>query len=239
MSFSAVATFSPAVTSKTFTLVPVSAGDFILMGIVCSGTTADWATALSSAAGQVTWSVLVGHNVFTNNGVTETVFLGQVVTAASHTVTITTNAGTPTIRAGGQEFSNTAGFSAVTLDASGTIDVISSGKFPSVTPTRAGDLYWSFIFDNGAGTAGSTSGYVYGTDTNGNLKCYNLACANSAQQPNIGDTATDGDSGIAVMLYEASGSSPRRIGDMRVRRAVGQSGVKGPAAGAFARLGDR
>ena len=204
MTFSAVTTFSPAVTGKTFPLAATTAGDWVLFGVVCTATQADWATALTSAAGQVTWSVLVSHALLPNNNVTETIFLGHVTATGSHTVTITTNAGSPTIRVGGQEFSNTSGFSAVTLDASGTIDVASAGKFPSVTPAHgAGDLYWSFIYDNGTGTAGSTSGYVYGTDTNGNLKAYNLSCANSAQQPNIGDTATDGSSGIAVMLYEA------------------------------------
>jgi len=238
VTFSAVTTFSPAVTGKTFTLAPTTAGDWVLFGVVCTGTQADWATALASAAGQVTWSVLVSHALLPNNNVTETIFLGHVVTAASHTVTITTNAGSPTIRAGGQEFSNTSGFSAVTLDASGTIDVASAGKFPSVTPGHgAGDLYWSFLFDNGTGTAGSTSGYVYGTDTNGNLKAYNLSCANAAQQPNIGDTATDGSSGVAVMLYEAvtSVSGAAALGGSGALTAAAL--VTQPAAAALAGAG--
>jgi hypothetical protein len=180
-------------------------GHFILFGLTCGSTTADWVTALTSAGGNVTWSVLAGHSVFTTNGNTQTVFIGKVVTASSHTVTVTTNAGSPLIIAGGQEFSNTAGFAAVTLDASGTVDIASSGHFPSVTPTRASDLYWAYIYDSGTGTAGSTSGYVYSTDSIGNLKCYNLSCANSAQQPNIGDTG--GTAGIGVMLYENTGTT--------------------------------
>jgi hypothetical protein len=193
---------SPTVSSKTFTLVPTAVGDFILLGVVCTGTTADWATALSSAGGNVTWSAPVPHfaSGSSGNNVTEAVFIGHVIIASSHLVTITTNAGSPTIRAGGQEFFSSAGFSAVTLDASGTIDVASAGKFAAVTPDHgAGDLYWSFIYNNGIGVAGTTSGYRYHLDSNGNLQTYNLLCASTLQQPGIGDT--NGTSGIAVMLY--------------------------------------
>jgi hypothetical protein len=190
---------SPTVSSKTFTLAPGAVGDFILFGVICTATTADWATALSSS--NVTWSALGSHFASggSGNNVTEQLFLGKVTAASSAVVTITTNAGSPVIRAGGQEFSTTAGFSAVALDASGTIDGAASGKFPPVTPARAGDLYWSFIYDNGVGVVGTTSGYTYHLDSNGNLQAYCLSCADTSQQPNIGDT--NGTSGIGVMLF--------------------------------------
>jgi hypothetical protein len=193
---------NPTVTTKTFTLVPSTAGDFILFGVLCSSTTTSWATALTSAGGNVTWSALGTHLASTVNTATTAYFIGQVVTASSHTVTVTTNTGSPAMRAAGSEFSNTSGFAAVTLDASANVDVASAGSFPSVTPSQAGDLYWSYVFDNGTGTAGSTSGFTYRIDANGNPLCYNTSCTSSAQHPNIGDTG-DGTSGTGFMFLES------------------------------------
>ncbi len=208
MSFSAVGTvIKPTVASTTFTLVPGGVGDFIVIGVLAgfpSSSTTAWATALSSAGGDVTWSVLVAHTAFSVQAGVETVFIGTVVTASSHTVTLTFNTGTPAVRVAGQEFSNTAGTSAVTLDASGTVDTASSGHYAPVTPTRANDLYWGYCWDSGTVANGSTSGYTYQADASGNGMTYNLSCANSTQTPNTGNT--DGLSGLGVMLYEASTS---------------------------------
>ena len=195
--------FDPVVTSKQFTLAPTAAGDFILAAILCPTTNADWATALSSAGGNVLWSS-VGSPAHLASGVntaTAALFIGQVITASSHTVTITTNTGSPTLRMLGSEFNCPNGFSAVTVDASGTKDVASSGSFPPVTPTRAGDLYWSACYDFGSGSTGTTPGYTYEVDPNGNVLCFNISCPNSTQTPNIGNT--DGITGIGIMLYSA------------------------------------
>lgn len=132
-------------------------------------------------------------------------FIGKVTSTSAANQTVTFNTGTPTLRVGWQEFSTTIGYSSISLQASGTIDVISNGAFPSVTPSAAGQTYWSFAYDNGTGIAGSSSGYVYAVDSvNGNLQCYNTGCTSSAQTPNIGDTATDGTSGIGVIVTEAA-----------------------------------
>lgn len=207
MSFS-VATgtlINPAVSTTTFTLVPHASGNFIILEILAgfsAGSTTSYATALSSASGDVTWSVLVAHHAFTNNPGVSTVFIGNVVTASSHTVTITFNTGTPTVRVAGLEFSNTGGFGAVTLDASGTVDLASNGTMPSVSPTKTGDLYCGYVYNNGGSpVVGSTSGFTYFLDANGNQFAYRLSCTNSAQTPNIGDS--NGTSGTGVMLYEA------------------------------------
>lgn len=201
MSFTAVGSSFPAsLSGKTFSLTPHAAGDFILLE-VASESAADFATALSSS--NVTWTVLVAHTSLGGTfSITSTVFLGHVTSTGTATVTITFNAGSPTYTCCGQEFSNTLGFSALTLDASGTIALASNGKFPSVTPGHgSGDLYWGYVFDTNTGVAGSTSGYTYELDPGTNILAYNTSCANSAQQPNIGDA--NGTYGIAVMLYEA------------------------------------
>jgi len=177
-----------------------------LLTVTCTVTTS-WATTLTAAGGTVTWTPYTlggsAHKVFTNNAVTQATFIGQINSTGAANQTVAFNTGTPALRIGWQEFSTTAGFASITLDNFGTIDQLSSGIFPSITPAAAGRTYWSFGYDNGTGVAGSTSGYTYAVDgVNGNLQAYNTNCAGSAQQPNIGDTATDGLSAIAIVVYE-------------------------------------
>jgi hypothetical protein len=196
----------PVVTSKQFTLTPAAVGDFILMGITCPSNNADYATALSSS--NVTWAPIGSpSHILSSAGNTATcaIFLGKVTSTSSAVVTVTTNAGTTiTLRALGSEFSNTLGFSALTLDNTGTVDVVTGAKMAPVTPTRSGDLYWGCCYDNGTATAGTTSGFTYKIDANGNPIAYNTNCANATQSPNLGDAGSDGTTGISVMLYEAA-----------------------------------
>jgi hypothetical protein len=185
-------------TASTFSLTPAGVGHFILIEVV-SETAADYATALTSS--NVTWSVLVAHTSLTANNVVATVFLGHVTAASAATVTVTLAAGSPTLRISGQEFSTTAGFSAVTLDTSGTVNAATTLS-PSLTPGHgSGELYWYYGFNSATATTGSTSGYTYNVDANGNGMCYDAACTSGAQQPAWG--ASDTISGIAVLLYEA------------------------------------
>lgn len=187
-------------TAHTFTLTPHAAGNFFLVGVI-SETAADYATALSSS--NVTWSVLVAHTAFTANAVVETVFIGVATSTSSATVTVTFAAGNPTTRTAWQEFSASLGYGAVRLDTSSTVDVASSGSFPSLTPSHgAGELYWGYLFDSGTGTAGSTAGFSYFIDPNGNPMTYNPSCGTGAQHPNIGDSS-DGVSGLGALLYQA------------------------------------
>jgi hypothetical protein len=188
-------------TAKTFTLTPHAVGDFILLWVI-SETTADYASAVSSSNvnSGADWTVLVAHHTFTNNTVAQTVFIGQVTSTSGATVTVTT-AGSPVIRVAWQEFTTTAGYASVTLDAPGTTDTATGGTMPPVTPTKLHDLYCGYVYDNGSALAGSTSGYTYTVDAEFNTFAYNTSCANSTQTPNIGDG--NGTSGIGVMLYEA------------------------------------
>jgi hypothetical protein len=204
--FTAVAAPS-ATTAHTFTLTPHavhdSGGDHFIVVSVISETTADYATSLSST--NVTWdaSPLVTHTVFTHNVVVQTLFKGKVTAASSATVTISFAAGNPVTRTVWQEFAGSLGYSAVVLDSSGTVDVASAGSFPSLTPAHgSGELFWGCLFDSGTGTAGSTAGFSYYIDPNGNPVAYNANCGTGAQHPNIGDPS-DSVSGIAVLLYQA------------------------------------
>ena len=63
-----------------------------------------------------------------------------------------------------------------------------------------------YAYNDGAASAGSTSGYTYYADPNGNGACWNPACTTSAQAPAWADS--DFRDGIAVLLYEAPASPP-------------------------------
>jgi hypothetical protein len=198
-----------AATANNFSLTPGTSDGkdhFILLWVTTESTT-QWATALSST--NLSWATpLAGHTIFTTGGVAQTVFIGKVTSPGSAAnQAITFNSGTPTLRIAWQEFSTTAGYASITLDASGTIDVGSSGKMPPATSTGTARTYGGYVFNNGTGTAGSTSGFTYFIDPNGNQLAYNTSCGSGLQQPNIGDTA-DGTSGIAVLLFEAVTSFP-------------------------------
>lgn len=220
---------TPAVSGKTFTLAPHAVGDVILIEVI-SATAADYATALSSS--NVAWdpAPLVAHTALAANSVAATVFKGQVTAATSSTVTITTAAGSPTLRAAGIELSAAGGYAGVALDASGTVSA-ATALCPALTPGRgAGEAYFCFVFDAGSSTAGSTSGYTYGADANGNGLCYNAACASGTQQPAFG--ASDTISGIAVLLYQAGPSGFAQPGAVPSRHPAARKGTAKGSPGA-------
>ena len=190
-----------ASTSASFSLTPGGAGDFIIVFAITEST-ADYASALSSS--NVTWQVLLPHQVI--GSTYQTVFIGKVTSTSAATVTVSCNAGTPTLRLAGKEFSTTAGYSSVTLDTSGTISATTT-LFPSLNPAHgSGECYAGYAFNSATASAGSTSGFTYYVDANGNGLAYNAACANSPQQPAWADTDTI--TGTAVLLYEAPPVSP-------------------------------
>ncbi|HEY1705596.1 MAG TPA: hypothetical protein VGG75_38410 [Trebonia sp.] len=188
-------------TAKTFTLTPSTVGDFILLWVTAE-TVADYAVSISSS--NISWVVtpLVAHHAFTNNLVVQSVFIGEVTSTSGATQTIVTAAGSPTLRIAWQEFSTTAGYASITLNVSGTTDTLSSGTMPPVTTTVTGCTYAGYVYDNGSGVIGTTSGYKYQLDTNSNQYAYSTTPLGiSTYTPNIGDA--NGTSGIAVAVYEA------------------------------------
>lgn len=210
MTFAAVG--SPvAVAASTFTFVPSATGDFVVAEVACSSATVS-ATALTSAGGDITWSQLVAPTTLAANTQICTVFIGKVITASSHLVTVTFSGTAPTVRGFAQEGSSTAGFSAVTLDSSGTVNS-ATANYPTLTPAHgAGGFYLGFAFNSSTAVAGSTSGYTYNAsvDGNGNGMCYNASCTSSAQTPVWGDSNSK--SGVAVLLYEAAlASAPQPL----------------------------
>lgn len=202
MTFASAGSATIDSTSKTFTLNPgtlgLVVGNFIVYS-VWSETSADPATAMSSS--NATWSVLAGPTTLGTGA--STVFIGEITSTSSATVSITT-AGSPTVRSAGWPFSTTAGFANVALDTSGTVNA-STLDMPSLTPAKtSGELYFCFCFAVGTGfTPGSTPGISYEADANSNPLAFDAACGSTgtAVQPVWSGTAST-ISGIAVLLYE-------------------------------------
>ncbi len=207
-------------TANGFSLTPSSTafGEFILLWVT-SLTAADFATALTGS--NMMWSVLVPHHAFSSGGsVVQTVFIGQPLNTSAQNQTITFNTGSPSVQVAWREFNCSAGFNAITLDATGFVDLATNGALPSVTPTHTNDMYATSTWDAGTGVAGNTPGFTYAIDTSNNHFAYNLQCTSSTQSPNIGDT--NGTSGIGVMLSiqpsPKTAPPPRKYSKMRKSR---------------------
>lgn len=190
MSFAGAGSFISAAASS-FTLTPSGTGHVIVLFVASNGSAA---TALSSS--NVTWSVLVAGTAVGSEQFT--VFKGVVTTASAATVTVTVS-GSPTLRIGGHEYSTTAGAASVALYTSGTLNATGTG-WPSLT-ALAGQLYAGFEFNSGTAVSGSTSGYTYGADANGNGIAFNPGTGAGATSPVWGDS--DARSVMAVLLLEA------------------------------------
>jgi hypothetical protein len=200
MSFGGGSNFGYSTTS-TFSLTPSTVGDLILVEVI-SETVADYAIELSST--NVTWTVLVAHTALPAIGslYISTIFIGEVTSTSTETVTVTYNTGSPTVRIFWAEFNNTTGYGNLELDTVGVVST-STLNFPSLTPHGTGELYFGYAFNAGSAVAGSTSGYTYQIDANGNGACWNTDCTGSVQTPVWGGTAAD-IYGIAVLIREAT-----------------------------------
>lgn len=201
MSWSAVGGIIHATTS-TFSLTPGGAGDLILLEVTTGNATSS-CTGVSSS--NVTW-IQVG-TTFTGSGNPNaaSVFAGTVTSTSTQTVTLSFSGAPSTIRADGQEFSSTAGSWAID-GSQGNLDTGATNTWVSLTPSASGALYWGYAFDSGTATAGSTPGYVYVPDANGNGMAYNLSCASG-----VATAPVWGDSGFAfgiMVLMKETGTIP-------------------------------
>jgi hypothetical protein len=196
VTWAAVGSELNSTSNSTFSLTPHNAGDLILLEVVGENTTV-LATALASS--NVTWAP--AGTSFTGAIIhyTGAVFAGTVTSTGTATVTITWNGTAPTARTNGQEFSSTAGSWA--FDTQGNLDNTGTNTWPSLTPAVNGELYFGWAEDSGTAAAGSTSGYTYISDAQGNGLAYNLSCpAGVATAPVWGDSGLQ--FGVMVLMKE-------------------------------------
>jgi hypothetical protein len=184
-------------TSLTPSVTAHAAGDVILLHVITEGN----ATPTGISGGDATWKQ-VGTTLkgSVNSGFSAAVYEGTVTTAGTATATVTTS-GTPSaVRIAGQEYNPGSGQTAE-LVSQANLDVTGTSTGPSITPTASNELYSFYGYDTGIGTAGSTPGYTYELDSNGNPYVYDTA--SPTQPPVFGDSAVS--FGIAVLMESATG----------------------------------
>ena len=169
-------------------------GDFILYHVITEGSAPP--TAISG--GNCTWQQI--GTTFTgtvNSGFSAAVFLGTV-TAVGTAVAVITASGTPTAtRTSGQEYHSSTG--QIVFVTQANIDVTGSNTGPAINPTAGNQLYSFYGFSSGTTTAGTTPGYTYEIDNNGNGYVFNPACPQPLTPPVFGDSSIV--FGIAVLMY--------------------------------------
>jgi hypothetical protein len=194
--------------SLTPSVTAHAVGDVILLHVITEGN----APPTGISGGGATWtqvgSTFAGS---VNSGFSAAVYEGTVTTAGTSPATVTTS-GTPSaVRLAGQEYNPGSGQASV-LVAQANLDVSGTSTGPSITPTGSNELYSFYGFDTGTGSAGSTPGYTYEIDDNGNP--YVFDPASPAQPPVFGDS--DVAFGIAVLMESAVAAQAPVLSDGHV-----------------------
>jgi len=186
-------------TSLTPSVTTHAAGDVILLHVTTEGS----APPTGISGGDATWTQ-VGTTLrgSVNSGLSAAVYEGTVTAAGTAQATVTTS-GTPSaVRIGGQEYNPGSGQTGV-LVSQANLDVAGTNTGPSITPTGGNELYSFYGFDTDIGSAGSTTGYTYEIDNNGNV--YVFDPSSPTQPPVFGDS--DVAFGIAVLMESAPAGS--------------------------------
>jgi len=188
-----------ATTSTSLTVAPTGTNQLALVAVVAESATV-FCNGISG--GNCTWTQIGTPFKGTTTAYYVSLWQGVSTASGSATATLAFSGTTPTIRAAGRMFSSSIG--AWVVDKRGTIDAAATQTFTASTPTGAGELYFGFAYTvAGNLTAGSTSGYVYALDPNGNALCYDLACTSAAQAP-VWAGGTDTIFGVDVLIIEGA-----------------------------------
>lgn len=124
--------------------------------------------------GGCTWTSVVTFNG-THNANSHTLFMGTVTATGAQTATPTWSGTMPGFEINGHEFISSVG--SWSVDTTGTLDVTTgTASWTSLTPAKSGELYFGFASNSATGIAGSTSGYTYNINTEGDATAYNLSC---------------------------------------------------------------
>jgi hypothetical protein len=187
-----------SITAATFSLNPTAIGQLFIATVTAYNTSTVHATGITST--NITWAQ-VGTTFVGVSGVTcsQNMWLGTSTATGAATQTIAFSGTTPQVFGSSHAFSSTVG--AWSLDgAQNNVDG-NTASAGTLTPTQAGDIFWMHSIEGGSGSAGTTPGYTYFTDTGGGGEgCFNPACANSVQAPTFG--ASDFRTGIAILVKE-------------------------------------
>lgn len=92
---------------------------------------------------------------------------------------------------------------------------VTSYSWPALTALKsdAGEAYLGYVADSTTAVAGSTSGFTYSTDSNGNMNIYNLALAAGSTYTPAGSASSSGNTfaigGILRAVYFNPGLQPQ------------------------------
>jgi hypothetical protein len=197
--FTAVGSLIQSLTD-TVTVDPESVGDLVLLHVISLGD----APPASVAGGNCTWQQV--GTTFTGTiqaGFVCAVYAGTAIATGSAAATASfTGSPTSIILLGQEYYSSTGQWQFI---SQGGLDSTDTDTMPTLNPTAPGQLYASASLDAITSTAGSTPGYTYQTDSNGNGYVYNPSCGTGPQTPVYGD-ANHG-FGVSVLMSTGTPSS--------------------------------
>lgn len=182
----------------------VTTGNLLLVEVFNYTNSTVWCTGLSG--GGATWALLGVKFSGTTNAYSAAVFAGTVTATGAGTAVPAWSGTAPSgFEITGHEFHSSAG--AWALDVQGNLDSAGTASGPSLTPATSGELYFSFNNTLTSLSAGSTPGYVYNVNSDGDGNTYNLSCAfNVATAPVWGGATAR--FGIAVLMKEVASGVP-------------------------------
>jgi hypothetical protein len=172
--------------------------------VLCSVQTDGLAASSLSGAG-CTWSQMSVTNTFSAAFVgTGQIFVGQVTSPGAGTITVNfPSSSSQNVRINAQEFGSASGL--LTLDKQSHLDSTGTNTWPTLTPSGTDELYFGYCEDQASSAAGSTSGFVYEIDGNGNATGYCLS-VNAAYTPVWGDSSQA--AGTMVLVTGAGAVTP-------------------------------
>ena len=189
-------------TTATPSINPQKVNDIIVMHVISQGS----APPTGVTGGNCTWKQAgTTFNGTVNAGFSSAVFVGTATATGAATATISFSGSPTAIRGITQEFLSSTGQYQV-LTPQGNLDNTGSNSFPTLTPTAPNILYSGYAFSSSTTTAGSTPGYTYQTDANGNEYCYNPSCQQQAQTPTAGNATLTFGTAVLISAPQSTGS---------------------------------
>lgn len=167
----------------SWTINAGTTGDLRVIGTVVHSATINVSTV--SGGGVTTWTR--AGSVFTASSNRRLEIWYGTITGSGTSVTFTYSSaiGSTTVRNNVQDFRDTNGSTMFQVQDDGSQNNASGTTYtmPQLTSINAGELYFGHGHVGNTATAGSTTGFTYTIDANGNPRCYhpNLAAATNYQ----------------------------------------------------------
>lgn len=206
MTITAVGTLKSAAANGTTTLSvsPVTIGDCWVLALFYNSSSVSTTGVSGGGVAAGTWQ-RIGPRTLNSNGDGEfEIWLGKVATTGTSTITVAFSGSVTAIfvELAAQEFSSGLGASTVwALDQTAFQNNASSTTiaYPTLVPAGAGELYFGFTLSFNSVSAGTTTGYTYVLDSNGNQLAYNGAVSASTS-PTSSQSPAALSAGTAVLV---------------------------------------